>query len=340
MKRLTIKDLAQMMNLSTSTVSRALSDHPDISDSTKKRVKEVAEELNYTANMHARLFRKQNSGLIALVLPEVNMFYTPNLIRGINKTIATSNYSLITFLSNDSYKREKEIIKQCLQWAVEGVMISLSTQTYDLQHLEPLKKSKIQCLLLDKAVSNKDFPSVIIDSVEASYNAVRYLIDYGHTNILGIFGNPSLDISKQRLEGYRKALNEAGLPIVDENIVFVDSAENLDFILPPIFNHNRAITALFTMSDELLAKSLYHINKRSIRIPEDLSVITISDGAYPLLVHPKISHIKDSGSKLGKQASKYLLDAINESQDAINKTKIIATKIVELESVVRFDECD
>ena len=120
MKRVTIKDLAKLLNLSTSTVSRALSDHPDISEATKKRVRAAAEEFNYTANVHARFFRQQHSGLIALVLPEVNMFFTPSLIKGINNVIAASGYSLITFLTNDSYKREKEIIKQCLNWAVEG----------------------------------------------------------------------------------------------------------------------------------------------------------------------------------------------------------------------------
>lgn len=121
MKRITIKDLARLLNLSTSTVSRALSDHPDISDATKKRVRSAAEEFNYVTNIYARSFRKQQSRLLALILPEVNMFFSPNLIKGINKTIASSNYTLITFLSNDSYKREKEIIKQCLSWAVEGV---------------------------------------------------------------------------------------------------------------------------------------------------------------------------------------------------------------------------
>lgn len=333
MKRVTIKDLAKILSLSTSTISRALSDHPDISEATKKRVRIAADEFNYTTNVHARFFRNQNSRLIALVLPEFNMFFTPNLIKGINKTIVSSNYSLITFLSNDSYKREKEIIKQCMSWAVEGVLISLSKETFDLSHLEALTNANIKCVLLDKALDNEKYPSVTIDSIEASCQAVSYLIKKGHRNILGIFGNPNFNISQERIKGYEKAMKENNLPILTENIVSVDKSKNLDFILPPILNHNKKISAIFTMSDELLAKSLYHINTLNLSIPEDISIISISDGDYPYLTHPQISHIKDSGSKMGKSACKYLLNSISNPSLNQSSRLIVSTKLVELQSV-------
>lgn len=333
MKRLTIRDLASILSLSTSTVSRALSDHPDISAATKKRVREAADEFNYTTNVHAKLFRKQHSGLIAVILPEVNMFFTPSLVRGIVKTITPTNYSLFTFLSNDSYKREKEIVKHCLSWAVEGVLMSLSNQTYDLSHLMPLHNAKIKCVLFDKTIKNERFPSLMIDSEEASYRAVSHLIENGHRNILGVFGNPNLSITVDRVIGYRKAMTEHGLPIIEENIVHVDTNSNLDFILPPILNHNKRLTAMFTMSDELLAKSLFQLNRLGFHIPSDMSVISISDGAYPYLVYPQVTHIKDSGSKMGKHATKLLLDCIQNDDDRMPSQTVITTKLVELDSV-------
>ncbi len=333
MKRLTIKDLAKMLNISTSTVSRALSDHKDISDATKQRVRKLADEFNYSANVHARLFRKQNSGLIALVLPEVNMFFTPNLIKGINKAIAASNYSLITFLSNDSYKKEKEIIKQCLNWAVEGVLISLSKETYDLSHLEPLTKSQIKCVLLDKVLDNEHYPSVTIDSNQASKKAIDYLIKKGHRNILGIFGNPNFSISQERINGYKEAMKENNIPVLTENIICVDKNTDLDYILPPILNHNKNISALFTMSDELLAKSLYHINALDLAVPRDLSIVSISDGDFPYLTHPQTSHIKDSGNKMGRTACKFLLQCISEPSTNFDSGLLVSTKLVELGSV-------
>ena len=333
MKRVTIKDLAKILNLSTSTVSRALSDHPDISESTKSKVRLAAKEFNYTTNVHARFFRNQHSGLIALILPEINMFFTPNLIKGINKTISSSKYSLIMFLTNDSYKKEKEIIKQCLSWAVEGVLISLSKQTYDLNHLEPLTNANIKCVLLDKALENEEFPAVTIDSTEASYQAISYLIEKGHQNILAIFGNPNFNISQERIKGYEKALVEHGIPILKENIVSVDKSADLDFILPPILNHNKEITAIFTMSDELLAKSLYHINALGLSIPKDIAIISISDGEYPYLTYPQVSHVKDSGSKMGRSACNFLLDAIAEPTKVRPSELLVSTKLVKLQSV-------
>lgn len=337
MKRLTIKDMAKMLSLSTSTVSRALSDHPDISEATKKRVREVAEELNYRANVHAKLFRSQSSGLIALVMPEVNMFFSPKLIKAINKVISATNYSLITFLSNDSYKTEKEIIQHCLNWSVEGVLISLSKETYNINHLLPLAKANIECVLFDKTVENELYPSVMIDSLDSSYKAVSYMIKKGHSNILGVFGNPGLNISKERLAGYERAHKENNLPIIKENIVFVDDQSHLDFILPPILNHNRNITGLFTMSDELLSKCIYHLNRLSIRIPDDISVISISDGQYPYLVYPLITHIKDSGTKMGKTSAKILMDRITNEGATGSTSTIVTTKLVELDSVKSLD---
>ncbi len=333
MKRVTIKDLASLLSLSTSTVSRALSDHPDISQATKNRVNKAAEEFNYTTNVHARFFRKQHSGLIALILPEVNMFFTPNLIKGINKTIDASKYSLITFLSNDSYNKEKEIIKQCLSWAVEGVLISLSRETYDLSHLESLTQAEIKCVLLDKALENDQYPAVTIDSMDASQKAVSYLIEKGHQNILGIFGNPNFNISQKRINGYEKAMRDRNLPILKENIICVDRSTDLDFILPPILNHNKEVSAIFTMSDELLARSLYHIHALGRLVPGDISIISISDGDYPYLTHPQTSHIKDSGNKMGRTAGKLLLQYISEPAKTPDSGLLVSTKLVELGSV-------
>ncbi|KAA3640141.1 MAG: LacI family transcriptional regulator [Bacteroidetes bacterium] len=333
MKRVTIKDLAKMLNLSTSTVSRALSDHPDISQATKNRVRQAAEEFNYTTNVHARFFRKQHSGLIALILPEMNMFYTPNLIQGINKTIDQSKYSLITFITNDSYVKETEVINQCLGWAVEGVLISLSKETYNLKHLEKLTQANIKCVLLDKTIDNEQHPTITINNVDASYKGIAHLIENGHKNILGIFGSPNFSISRKRIKGYVRALTEKELPVPKENIISVDKSEDLDFILPAILNHNKKITAIFTMSDELLAKSLYHINALGVSVPEELSVLTISDGIYPYLTHPQVSHIKDSGNKMGRNACKLLIESI-QSTEKDDPTRIfVPTKLVELQSV-------
>lgn len=333
MKRVTIKDLSKLLNLSTSTVSRALSDHPDISEATKSRVRVAAEEFNYTTNLHASLFRNKRSGLIALILPEFNMFFTPGLIDSINEVIASSKHSLIVFLSNNSLIREKEIVQQCMSWAVEGVLISLSKETTDLSHLAPLKASEIECVLLDKALEDSSFPTVTIDNVKASYETISYLIEKGHKNILGIFGNPNYQISKDRIKGYRKALTAHQIPVLEENIISVDKKDDLDFILPPILHHNHQLTAIFTMSDELLAKSFSLTRSLGKEVPKDIAIISISDGSYPYLTYPKITHMKDSGKLMGKEACNFLIDKINKTGNAHLDRMVLETVLVELGSV-------
>lgn len=332
MKKVTIKDLAKALNVSTSTVSRALADHEDISTKTKEKVKLLAEELNYTTNLHARLFRNQNSGLIALVLPEINMFFTPRLIEGINKTFANTKYTLITFISKDLLEKEKEILKRCIAWNVEGVLISLSKESLNVEHLDILKQANIDCVLLDKTTPSKnDYPIVGIDGVAAAYDATIHLLEKGHENILGIFGNPSLSITQNRIAGYKKALIEYNIPIVTENIVSAKEASDLDFILPHILRHNKKITAIFTMSDELLAGCHHHLVSLQKRIPEDISIMAISDGVYPYLLYPKISHIKHSGYRLGRKTASLLIKIIGNKKT--EKSEVMKTKTIILDSV-------
>lgn len=333
MKRITIKNIAEMLNLSPSTVSRALSDHPDISEQTKNRVRATAAEFNYTTNIYASLFRKKRSGIIALIISDVNMFYTHQIIKGVNEVINDSKNSLMIFLSNDSYAREEEIVRQCISWSVEGILISLSKETKNLDHLSLLKSTGIECVLYDKTLKNDQFPCVTINNEEASYQAVAHLIKHGHKNILGIFGNPNYQISKERESGYRKAMKEHNLPIVNENIISTDNVSNLEFILPPILNHNHKLTAIFTMTDELLSKSFSLARSLNKEIPKDLAIISISDGSYPYLAHPKITHIKDSGIEMGRRAGLFLLDKINKTGDFNLNQITLNTNLVNLSSV-------
>ena len=137
MKRTTLKDLAKLLNLSPSTVSRALADHQDISEETKRRVQEVAQRMNYIPNLRAKYLRTRHSNVIALILPEMNMFFMPSLMNGINKVVEAKNYSLIVLQSDNSLWKEKQLVQYCLNLSVDGVLLSVSKETTNLSHLSP-----------------------------------------------------------------------------------------------------------------------------------------------------------------------------------------------------------
>jgi len=338
MKRITIKDLAKMLSLSPSTISRALSDHPDISDKTKQRVKETAETYNYSVNLHSSLFRNKKSNLIALIIPELNMFYIPSMINAINDYLHSTEYSLFVFISKDKLKREIEIVKQCMKWAVEGILISPSSETRNLDHLSRVNQVGIKTVVLDKILRNNQLHSVSINNTDTAFSAVEYLINKGHHNILGIFGNPNISITKERIIGYTQAHEAEGLECQSENIITIHSIKELDSILPVILNHNDNISAIFSMSDEILANVYFHVMKFGKSIPDDISLIAISDGTYPHLTFPKVTYIRDSGKKMGKKACDLLLKLIKSDEEIEIKHLELSTKLVESNSVSQIEQ--
>ncbi len=333
MQRITIKDLATMLNLSTSTISRALSDHPDISEATRNRVKETAKRLNYRTNLQARFFRKKHSGLIALILPEINMFYHPSLIEGVNAAIAETPYSLVMFQTNNSIKQEKEAIEQCIRWAVEGVMISgtINTNKYSMAHLEELALANIQCIMYDRVIPDSSLPMLTIDNADCAKKGVNILLEHGHRNILGIFANVSLAITQERMEGFKQAFRDLGLVPNPDHIITVERPSLLDNILPVLLS-NHIFSGIFTMTDELLYFTTNNIRKLNLAIPEDLSIVSISDGVFPNHYYPKITYIEDSGKRMGQAVLAQTIKNINNS----NKEKQIhylPTEIVWAHSV-------
>jgi len=322
-----------MLNLSTSTISRALNDHPDISIETKNKVREAAKLFKYSTNLHAKHFRNQNSELIALIVPEINMFYYPKLIQGITEKIENAGYSLFIFLSNESFEREKEIIQHCQKWAVEGVLISLSKETSTLDHLKVLDESEIQYVLLDKILENDKAQSVVIDNHDASYKAVKFLVENGHQSILGIFGDPNLSITSERIKGFSKAISDFGERIIHSTKIAMNSCENLESELTKHLFSDARYTAIFTMTDDHLSHTLFTLNKQGIQVPDDISIISISDGIYPYLMYPQVCFIKDSGLRMGQMAAQTLLNKLDgRSIDDAHRITL-STELIVLDSV-------
>ncbi len=331
MNKITIKDIAKMLSLSNSTISRALADHPDISDSTKKRVKEVAEKFNYLPNLHARFFRKKNTKLIALIIPEFNRFFLPDLIAGIQHVIDAEKYSLIIFQSRNNVETEAEIIKYCLSWVVEGVLIALTDNTTKLDHLKILLDSNIPVVILDKVIHTTDFSTVTIDDKMAAYNATKAILNKGKKNILGVFAHENLSITKERIEGFNLALSDWGIQPSDQNQIVINHLNELNTKLAEKTNHNN-FDGLFFMTDELLVNSFSYFMKMGMAIPEKLSIVAISDGSAPYFVYPNISHIFHSGFQIGKVACELLFEKLKDETKPI-QYKIVSTNLIDLGSL-------
>src|SRR5687767_15494734 len=226
-KRVTLKDIAANLGLSMATVSRALADHPDISGETKERVRDVAQAMSYIPNYRARYLRAKHSRLIALIVPEMNMFFVPSMIAGINRVVQQNDYSLIVFQSDNSIVQERRLAEYCTHLSADGVLLVLSSETADLQHLDVLHDFGVPVVLLDKTIDTVKYTTITIDDEEAGREAAAYLLDRGHTCVAGVFGDQRQRISSMRLEGFRRAHAERGLPLADSQILRITMIDDL-----------------------------------------------------------------------------------------------------------------
>lgn len=327
MKRATLKDIAKLTGLSISGVSRALKDHPDIGVETKQKVREVAEALKYTPNLNARSLRTQSSKIIAVILPELTDFFFPKLLKGISEIVEARGYSLIFLQSNNNLKKEEELVEFCLNVFAEGVLISLSVETDNLNHLKKLKEANIPTILIDRVIKNEDFPSITIDDKETAFKAIDYLIKQGHHNILGIFGDQRLKMTQLRVEGFRLAYAHHRKQLNDEQILMVPSEQHLEEAISYYIKAHPEATAIFTMSDINLVNTYHVINQLGFSIPEDISLISISDGIAPNYLYPKITHLHHSGHEVGSKATNLLFNIIDGMSPAFNFYKIEAALI-------------
>ena len=331
-RRVTLKDIAKRVGLSMATVSRALADHPDISDETKERVREVAQALSYIPNYRARYLRAKHSRLIALIVPEMNMFFMPSMITGINRVVQQNDYSLIVFQSDNSIVQERRLVEYCTHLSADGVLLVLSSETTDLQHLDILHDCGIPVVLLDKTIETIKHTTITIDDQEAGREAAAYLLERGHQRCLGVFSDQRQRISALRMKGFRRAHSDQGTPLAETQILRVTIIDELEELLENAFRAHPDITAIFTMTDELLVHTHHLLSRRGTRIPEDVSLLAISDGQAPSFLHPNVTHLRHSGVELGERTAHILIGMIEHNSDAMMDVRI-RTTLVELGSV-------
>jgi LacI family transcriptional regulator len=332
MKRITIKDVATQAGVNISTVSRALKDHPDIGAPLREKIKKIAIELNYHPNMTAVQLRKQKSNIIGLIIPEANMFFFPSVIKGISEVIQKSGYKLLVLQSSDELQQEIENVRICYENGVDGLLMTLSNQTDKLDHLQELKEAGIPVVLLDKVLDNNDFDEVIINDSKATQMCVEYLINTGCRRILGLFGNRALMITSKRLEGFNEIIESKQELSIASECHFVSNTFNAWACIEkayPTFKPD----GIFAMSDELIAGVIPALKRLKVAIPDECSVIGISDGYLPKILDPEVSYLHHDGLNLGKMAANHIIQKLKDKDTTSpHMTLMLSTQLVINES--------
>ncbi|MEM1122983.1 MAG: LacI family DNA-binding transcriptional regulator [Bacteroidota bacterium] len=332
MGRITIKDIAKLLEVNPSTVSRALKDHPDIGVAMKLKVKQVANDLGYRPNYQAIRFRQNKSGLIGLIIPELGMFFFPSVVKAIEGIVKKNGYNLIILHSNDFLEKEKEGALICQNFGLDGLLVCLSKQTLNVQHFAEIMHRKTPVVFFDKVIQQPALSTVVINDKSAAFTAINHLAKKGYKKISGVFNHANLEISQRRRDGFLAALAKHKLPYYEEFCFHSDSLEKTKTEFAKLLEQPVLPDAVFAMTDQILAGIIQVIYEKGLSIPDQLAVICISNGNLPYYLNPTITHIRHSGHEVGKAAVELLFDLMND-QIIVEKRQVeLETFLVELDS--------
>jgi DNA-binding LacI/PurR family transcriptional regulator len=333
--QITIKDIARQLNISPSTVSRALKNHPDISAETKKAVNELAGRLKYQPNAVALSLKQNRSYTIGVVIPEIVHYFFSSVISGIEDVAYDAGFTVIICQSNELFDREYSNTKALLAHRVDGILVSISKETSTFQHLYDIKDRNIPIVFFDRIVPGFFADQVIIDDMEASYHATKHLISGGRKRIAHFAGPQNLLIGQQRKQGYIKALREGGLPIEDELMQEADTFEKARIYAISLLESGNPPDGIFAVNDLTAIGAMQTFQKAGVKIPEQIAVVGFSDGRFSGITDPSLTSVDQHGYEMGTMATELLLKRIlSETQDYPFETKILRADLIIRESSI------
>lgn len=331
-KDMTIYDIARKVNLSSSTISRALNDSPSISEKTKKKVALAAKELGYRQNNFASNLRKQKSHTIGVITHELHSNFITLALAGIEKAASTAGYSTIIVNSYESLKNEKINADNLFHRRVDGIIASLSFETENLDHFKPYLEKNIPIIFFDRVEEDSDTTKVIIDNYRSGLIATRHLIEQGCKRIMMINGSTKRNVYNLRFRGYKEAILNHGLEY-DENIVFVNdlSEEAVHEVVKQLSKMKKLPDGAFITNDFTAAVFIKAVNKIGLKVPEDIAVVGFNNDAVSRIVEPELTTISYPGFLVGETAATNLISHL----DGKTNLKDVYTIVLNSELIIR-----
>ncbi len=296
----TLKKIAEHLNISISTVSRALKDHPDVAGETIRRVKELAQMMDYEPNAFAISLRKQKSNLYAIMVPEVGNFFYHGFIQAVEEEARKTGHSVLILQSMNDAKIEADNLKICRHNNVAGIFVALSTQTIAYEPFHRLREfHDIPLLFFDKVPESDAFHKVVLADEDAGYMAGTITMDANVGEVLVILGHENLSLSRRRRKGFEMAvLAKSDMKV---RYVYADAIEKAEEETVSFLEGDPDQPLVFAMSDEILCGVMRGIQRLAIAVPDKCKILALSAGFFPSLYMPAISYIETSGYKLGKE---------------------------------------
>lgn len=323
-KKTTIKDIANVLGITPSAVSKALNNHPRISQETKLAVKQIAENLNYQPNHLASALRKGKSNLVGVIVPRANSNFFSSVLENIEKLLNKEGYNVIISQSNESYDKECKSIDTLLYTQVDGIIASLANETVNFSHFEKIKKKGIPLILYDRGDNDIGVDYIGIDDYDSSHMVVEHLVKQNCKRIAHIGGYRHTRIFKNRILGFIDALTKHNLPnkeelILESALTLEDGRKKMELLL----NLPERPDAVYAASDYAALGALQVLQEHQINVPEDIALVGFSNEPFTSLLNPSISTVNQHSGDIGKRAAETFLKRVKQKNWKPSLTKNI-----------------
>lgn len=309
---ITINDIARELNLSKSTVSRALRDSYDVNPETRRRVLKLAKKLDFEPNVIAKSLREQKTFNIGVVIPSFLIPFYSTAIGGIQEVVSASGFNVMTCQSNESYETEVLNVNSLLKSRVDGLLISPSKHTFEFDHIRKFIQKGLPVVMFNRIATDLDLPSVTVNDYKGAYKATEYLIKRGCRNIAHISGPKNLLLSEQRKSGYLDCLKNHNMAVNEEWIFESDfSMESGVLAAEELLKLTKLPDAVFCICDSAAIGAMMTLKKKGIRIPADISIMGFTNDSFAAVVDPSLTTISQPIADIGKKAAELLLLQLN-----------------------------
>ena len=310
---LTMKDIARELGISVSTVSRALQDSPRISAERRAMIQQFAREHNFTPNMLAESLRHskvQPIKLIGVIIPEFTHFYFSSVLAGIEEEASARGYRIMVAQSGENYEREVRICQSFYENKVCGIIVSQAKDTQKYDHFERLMEAGVPLVFYDRICTGVNASRVVVDDYMGAFNAVTHLIETGCKRIAFYGSAPTLEISKNRFNGYKDALLKHGLKYDESMTRICDNRADAEAVTPELLQQETPPDGFFAVNDDTAIGILYTAKRMGFRVPDDISICGFTNGQRAVACDPMLTTVEQRGMKVGEEAADILIDQV------------------------------
>lgn len=328
----TIKDIAQQLHLSISTVSRALRNQPDVNPETKKAVLELAQRIDYQPNRLALSLQNKQTHTIGVITPNLD-FVLATMVRGIDEVALEAGYTVMVCQSDESFGREIVNTKRLMESLVDGLIVSVSSETKVFEHIKNIQNKKIPLVLFDRFIEDMTVPSIRLDNAAGGMLATQHLLEQGYKKIAILAGPENLSISNNRMDGYLRTLHQNGIKPDKNHIIHCNFNQQYAYeATKELLAMRNKPDAIFTISDRMAIGAMLAIKEKKISMPHELGLVGFNNEPITNLVTPSISSIEIHAYDMGKAAAKLFIEMLHSQSDMSHQEVVLKPKLVIRES--------